>query len=1165
MLSRYRLLALFVVLFAFPALAAPRLEILLPLGRIAYQTNELIDVSVIRSDTQALPAAPLTLMLTGDDGGKAVFTFSLAAVPLVGNDARATEHYHLNGWLLRPGAYTVAASAYDASAQTPITIHSHLRKSPFRLLEWGSRAKDQEQALLGEDSLGFNTNYAMYGGISLDNMIRGGVDFMRCCSLGGAHQIGMRWECDWSDPYVLRGAVNATSAFEALKDRTAPNCIGVHLYDEPGLSWRKDENGVDTPFNLPSQDRSYLGAFGETAPQADKLNAQDPAARAKFMEMARFKFGFMDATWKGAAFEINQVDPNLLTATQSVYGFWAYADGYYFNVVRSLPMISGHGGYSDWGPCYFHPSLTYEYGRMRDLNKPYWYLPAWNGGMPSTQIRMEQYLTFMQNAQGLMIPPDQQVQQPYSTVSTEGVIESNKTMSRLGTIFSTMPVTRPPVAILYSISQALNSQVDHAAKKEYQLAAYGGDRHTLDKQAICYIASKMAHISLFPIVEEDILDGTLAANHKTLVIPGVHYLDPKVIHALDLYIKNGGVVLVSDDSQVVIPGAVKLGVPITVNVSDKIAEAWKTKNEAMQAQWSNAGAFYKEAAPVAKALAARLHAAGIEPVLACDNPEVVVSRQALGDIEYFFAVNAAYDEKAGGMNSIKATTANIAFPAGGPIYDAVRGGSPADLVAPLPKPGQPVTAALRFGAGEMRAFARTARLIGGLRFSTPTIYRDYTVAQNPLRVRLAATLVDTNGEVLSGSAPLEIKVADPLGEVRYDLYRATDGGTCELTLPLAVNDPAGAWTVTVTDLLGNTTATTTFTTTTPAQCGALAGATTRAVYFGNDRDHVYRFFRNHKRITIITGAGDYTAAAERLTTILKPWGVICSTIKAADVKKREVDPEALKTWGAPYGGYRFKPEDASAVQLGYDVPGSALLLGTPEDNPLIKVIRDQPYNTTLLPYTPKKDVFPGRGRGYLAWQRDVLSFDGDETITLIAYDPAGMNEAIGTLYEMAAGLDPLTPLTLPDDAAITAAGKKLSPPALSVAWQVNLPDRAVKLSAERDQVQVLTLDGTQATLNGGKLREQKVVAAPALVKPVAPVVPDALKAQLAPMRLPKVVQTSGDLIAIGYWGGTLQVFTGNVLQAQLQLPQDISGLVWDGRTLVAALADGRVLGLSLPR
>ena len=43
----------------------------------------------------------------------------------------------------------------------------------------------------------------------------------------------------------------------------------------------------------------------------------------------------MEAAWKDARFGVEQVKPDFISATQSQYGWNAYADGYYFNVVRS--------------------------------------------------------------------------------------------------------------------------------------------------------------------------------------------------------------------------------------------------------------------------------------------------------------------------------------------------------------------------------------------------------------------------------------------------------------------------------------------------------------------------------------------------------------------------------------------------------------------------------------------------------------------------------------------------------------------------------------------------------------------------------------------------------------------------------------------------------------
>src|SRR4051794_29735103 len=96
------------VSFAFaPSVNAAKLEVLQPLNRTIYQTNEVIDLSVVRSDASELKAGDLTLTLADDAGSKLAFTFGVDAVPVKGAGATRTEHLHLNGYLLRPGAYTV--------------------------------------------------------------------------------------------------------------------------------------------------------------------------------------------------------------------------------------------------------------------------------------------------------------------------------------------------------------------------------------------------------------------------------------------------------------------------------------------------------------------------------------------------------------------------------------------------------------------------------------------------------------------------------------------------------------------------------------------------------------------------------------------------------------------------------------------------------------------------------------------------------------------------------------------------------------------------------------------------------------------------------------------------------------------------------------------------
>jgi hypothetical protein len=1094
---------------------ASKLALLFPLNRKAYQTNERIEVSVIRSGAAALPAEELTLRLTGEDQSKLEFQFDVPAVPVEGKEARRTEHLYLNGWLLRPGNYTVeVATAGGTPVQAPVEIHSHLRKSSFRLGDWGSRAdaKKGDQAVMGEDGMGFNILYPAYGGLNPDDTIRAGVDYMWNCTMSGAHQMDIRMECDWSDPVVLSGGT-ARVVRRALQDRVNPNAVGVHFYDEPGLTWHKHPGtGEMTPHNIPAQDRAYKAAFAKEMKSYDKIDPKNAADVRAWQHWGRWKEAFMDAAWKHASYGVREVRSDMIPATQSVYGWNAFTDGYYFNVVRSLPVMSGHGGYDDFGGGYFNPSYTFEFGRMRDLDKPNWYLPAWYQGMPSDRFRLEQYLSFMGNLQGMFKPPDQTVHRPSTCPTSAGIVESNKLMGRLGTIFTTMKPTRPEVAILYSLSQCLDAQTKDMKDN------YTGAKHGRDKTLLPYIAGKMTHVALFPIVEEDVTDGTLAAHHRAVLLPGINYLEPKVIAALETYIENGGHVLVSDDSQVKIKGATPLGLAIDTTHFDKIGKLWESKNFEELSKVNTTGALLRAAVPLAKKLQEHYTKLGIKPEFDCDNPEVAVSRQASGDIEYLFAVNATFDEGVAGMNSIKPATATLKLPGDGrPVYDAILGGAAEEF-----KGDKALTAAVRFGPGQMRAYARTARPIGSVQALTPVVHKDYTLAKEPVRVEIAAAIADTKGKILAGSAPLQIRLIDPLGGVRYDLHRATERGSLALNLPLAVNDPAGTWKVVVRELLNNTEDTATFTYTPPPQCNAAAGSARRAITFGNDRDNTYRMFRNSKDVTIVIGTAPYhTAAADRITEVLKPWGVTCKVVKATEVKPRPVSIELAHAWCGLEPG-RVRPElpadlaeihksgqflqkfdkngdgfltreempkalepfferydinndkklDKNEVaqmtrpnapqQVGFDIPGASIVVGTPNDNVVIDFLQ----KSRFLPYTTSGADFPGVGRALLAWQRDGVAYDR-ESVTLIAYDAKGMTQAVGSLYEAVAGLDPLTPWEPARKNKIVAATKApTQEPKFQLVWKRVLPDRAVDIKAlPGGQTAVLTEDGTLSVVD----------------------------------------------------------------------------------------------------
>ena len=138
-----------------------KLQILLPLARTAYQTNETIDLAIVRSSAEALAAGNLALSVTSADGTKMSFTLPAGAVPVAGKNACTTEHLHLNGWLLRPGNYAVEVTCDGATTSVSLDVYSHVRKSDFKLLVWG-RAQKQQRLVEGEDSIGYNLIYGHY-------------------------------------------------------------------------------------------------------------------------------------------------------------------------------------------------------------------------------------------------------------------------------------------------------------------------------------------------------------------------------------------------------------------------------------------------------------------------------------------------------------------------------------------------------------------------------------------------------------------------------------------------------------------------------------------------------------------------------------------------------------------------------------------------------------------------------------------------------------------------------------------------------------------------------------------------------------------------------------------------------------------------------------------
>jgi len=173
-----------------------------------------------------------------------------------------------------------------------------------------------------------------------------------------------------------------------------------------------------------------------------------------------------------------------------------------------------------------------------------------------------------------------------------------------------------------------------------------------------------------------------------------------------------------------------------------------------------------------------------------------------------------------------------------------------------------------------------------------------------------------------------------------------------------------------------------------------------------------------------------------------------------------------------------------------------------------------------------------------------------------------MSEAVGSLYEAVAGLNPLTRWELPQLASVAPAAKATLAPEATGVWRAITPDRVETLTRNGAQIGVATADGTVTQIDAaGKVIGQSAgnAAAPSEV----PKLSDLLAKTALTDRVVKRVAADGGLTAIGYWGGTVQICdtaTGATRTLQV-LPADVEDLTWMDGKIVVGLSDGSVVAL----
>ena len=1023
----FRALLTVVMIVATVALFAAELTILTPLGRTDYQTNERIEFAVVRTNAGDLSADNMTVALSGQGLSQMSFSFPVAAVRAGNEEAAKTEILYINGYMLRPDTYTLTVTANGATSSLDFVVYSHIRQSTFKTIKWGGIRGDQPNDVTELEGFGFNVLLANPGVGTSDMTISAGFDILGNCLMGGGHQHDLKLTNDWSDPNVYIGAIQRGTD-RTFIFRTLPNAVGAHMHDEPGLTWWHEPSEGDawqyydrtnplSPHYIKHQQDTYFRAFNEELPGWKTLDTNNQEDLDTVIKISEFKLGYMDALWKASEDAIGRMKPNFLTVTQSQYGWTAIFDGYYFNVVRSMPIVSGHGGYSDFGPRDFNGTMFLEFALPRQLDKPTWYLPTWYSYETPEQYKKEQYLSFITGIQGLATPPGTNAR----SRPAEGVKESNLVMQKYGTIFEIPAYTKQDVAILYSKSDSFYKKT-----------------HTqFWDSVIQYMATKMIQFPINAVLEEDIIDGTVANGHKAVLISGVNYLSPAAVKGLEDFIADGGIVLQAPNSKVAIKGATMMSVDPTAVILADHARIQAMPNGDEKTTANKIASSFKRimeySKPYADEVKAELEKAGIVPPVKSSVNTMAVGHQTRGDIDYVMVVNFTPIDSYDGMlqdngnpigigGAVDATT-NLTFTNvnNRAIYEAREG---VQIVAAGQSGAEYTLNNVNFGAGDMKIYVLTARPIGGVQVGTATVSSDFTRAENPIRLKFAVSLADNDGRVISGTAPLQIVVTDNFGVERFNIYRSTEDGVCSIELPMAANDANGTWTITATELISNKASSNTFEYKTAKNIGATAGLAPRAAFYKDDEINIYKFFRTAKDVTVVYGSDDYCmTAALRISEIFAPYNVNVKIMSAEEANHaRPLTNEELLTWsGNQANGFMDKDtgelvDDNSMYNpkvVGYDVPGSIVVIGNAANNPLIAFLTER----EVLPYKVNAQ-FPGVGNGMIAWNIMTLGHDV-EAIAAIANDEKGLNEAIGNMFTIGIGMDPLNPWVMPESNSIT--------------------------------------------------------------------------------------------------------------------------------------------------
>ena len=316
---------------------------------------------------------------------------------------------------------------------------------------------------------------------------------------------------------------------------------------------------------------------------------------------------------------------------------------------------------------------------------------------------------------------------------------------------------------------------------------------------------------------------------------------------------------------------------------------------------------------------------------------------------------------------------------------------------------------------------------------------------------LRAYVAEAGGDLIDAAVPMEITVADARGDVRFHLYRTAEGGSAQVDLPLAANDPPGKWTVTAQELLSGKSATGVVDVVVPKLPREAPPAP--VVEWGRASRAAAALSKARKVAVVSKTGGPLGSAVDALVDLLQSQGKQVVRLSSAEYL---ADLDTLKWKGFP--NRHGEKGDVGKIQPRRPKYDLVLVLET-RQHPAGVVKGD------LLPIVPT-GTDPGPGRGLVQYVAMPV-YNDEDALCISGGDSEGLMAAVRSLARPPAALPvlPATPASSLADLKSTDAATP--PPGLARFVGTGVCELAVSPDARRIAVGLKGWGDNLIVLDGG--------------------------------------------------------------------------------------------------